>query len=626
MDDEDLADAEEARKIQTSQGFAGLGLTENDARRATGLAGLFCVEGDTMGTKLLRRMGWREGQGIGPKVRRAAELGMQSADLNVKTYLFAPEDVSMVSFVRKTDRKGLGYQGHARLSPIDAPSKEDRAGEPDEDEDEISTVTARQPLHFTHKGGRKDKKPRGGIGIGILNDTGSDDDDPYEIGPRISYNRVIGGNKKKKKKESGSGTTNPSLKSKPVFLPKSSLARVAQGVRKCHDGRLPLDGFIWGKESDPLASEVISGGKYPPPEMPPGWKSSKTATEATGVTPYTSTADAAKASTLDAKARAAALGEAQLPGKSVFDFISSAARDRLVHATGRTDLPQGLGEVPAEFALSESDKLQELLSNVPKVDKETAVAAISRGINIGGPYADNEAKASRYRAYLEHQAGLDTPLPRKPSGMSNDDWLQEFHEFFNCARIFKPMTGFMASRFTTSTSSSTSKLSSGSSGQGDGKNLINKPAPKPSDPAEEAAKLGMYGPMTRSVADFFPTRLLCKRFGVKPPANLQANEDVGSNDTTKAGTAYNAAHEAYGSSRGGQTLQPLLAITAGPATPSVGRDATATQGLDQPAAVALPDKRNETVDASRNEALEGKRAGEEVFKAIFGDSSDEEEE
>jgi G patch domain-containing protein 1 len=29
------------------------------------------------------------------------------------------------------------------------------------------------------------------------------------------------------------------------------------------------------------------------------------------------------------------------------------------------------------------------------------------------------------------------------------------------------------------------------------------------------------------------------------------------------------------------------------------------------------------VDANRNEALEGKRAGEDVFKAIFGDSDDE---
>ena len=28
----------------------------------------------------------------------------------------------------------------------------------------------------------------------------------------------------------------------------------------------------------------------------------------------------------------------------------------------------------------------------------------------------------------------------------------------------------------------------------------------------------MYGPLTRSKHLFYPTRLLCKRFGVKPPA------------------------------------------------------------------------------------------------------------
>jgi G patch domain-containing protein 1 len=44
------------------------------------------------------------------------------------------------------------------------------------------------------------------------------------------------------------------------------------------------------------------------------------------------------------------------------------------------------------------------------------------------------------------------------------------------------------------------------------------------------------------------------------------------------------------------------------------------------AAPAPVEKKEEVVvDAERNEALEGQRAGEAVFKAIFGDDSDDDE-
>ncbi|KAG4218359.1 hypothetical protein PC116_g33161, partial [Phytophthora cactorum] len=53
MDEEDLADAAEAQKLQTTQGFAGLGAMDEDGsmRRGGGLADLFRVQGDTTGVK-----------------------------------------------------------------------------------------------------------------------------------------------------------------------------------------------------------------------------------------------------------------------------------------------------------------------------------------------------------------------------------------------------------------------------------------------------------------------------------------------------------------------------------------------------------------------------------------------
>ncbi|KAK0617418.1 hypothetical protein B0T14DRAFT_433306 [Immersiella caudata] len=621
MDEEDLADAEESRRIQTATAFAGLGSTQNDASRTANLMGLFRPDGDTMGAKLLKKMGWKEGQGIGPKVRRKARLELRE-DMADKTssFLFAPENVPMIKFSRKTDHKGLGYAGHSRLAPIGLSSKSVTAENSDEDEDQDGSGGFGRPKFSLSVGRKKEKeKTRGGIGMGTLNDTGSDDEDPYEIGPRISYNRVIGGDNKKKKK--ATTTINPALKSKPTFIPrKTGLAKVALGVRKCHDGRLPLEGFIWGKEDDPLISTINCEGKYPPPKIPTDWESSRRSKPETAAEVFVSTADAAKASTLDPKARAALLGEKQLPGKSVFDFMSAASRERLAAVTGRTDLPPARGEVPAGFALSEAERLQELISRVPKLDKESAVAALARDTGSGAPYADNDVKRSRYRAYLEHQAGFRKEFPAKPPHLNNDEWLREFGEFFNCARIFKPMTGFMASRFTTS---SGTKTNSGSNGAVNDQDLVSRPPLKPKDPAEEAAKLGMYGPMTRSVAEFYPTRLLCKRLGVKAPAFVQPEEGGASGNPKKSddSSQFGGFGNAMAARQGHLGLD-FGSVASSEAT--MPTEATSAQGQrDDVLKLAAPPV--EVVDSTRNKALESARAADAVFKAIFGDSDDDDE-
>lgn len=605
MDEEDLADAQESEKLHTSHAFAGLGEADADAGRSGGLAGLLHVQGETMGTKLLKKMGWKEGQGVGPKIRRKAELGMATnpgSEGTGETYLFAPENAPMIQLVRKTDRKGLGYDGESRLTPLASSRPGLPAQSDDEDDDDQGFSFSRPRLSASKSNKNKEAKARGGIGMGVLNDTGSDDEDPYEMGPRISYNRVIGGSKNlKKKKDANSTPANPALKSKPVFVPRrKAVVKAALGsVRKCHDGRPPLEGFILGQEPDPLISMINADGKYPPPEIPADWKSSKDPEATQDASHYKSTADAAKASQLNPLSRADILGEKQLPGKSVFDFLSVSARDRLAAATGKTDLPAAKGEIPEGFALSEEEKRRNLLERIPTLDKQSALGAMTRGAAGGGPYGDNDDKRSRYRGYLELQAGLRAEPPSKMAKMTDDEWIQEFHEFYNVARIFRPMTGAMASRFTTSSSST---LASGTDGKAGDSGLLSKPPSKPEDPAEAAAKMGMYGHMTRSIRDFYPTRLLCKRFNVKPPAHVQADANTDATEVQRP---------------------------AGP-TPIRGmiqdglvRAPTTAPDDHQPQPTG-PRKEEVVIDSNRNEALEANRAGEEVFKAIFGDSSDEE--
>ncbi|KAI8724001.1 G-patch domain-containing protein [Fusarium sp. LHS14.1] len=571
MDEEDLADAAEAQKLQTSQAFAGLGSSGQETGSG-GLMGLLRADGDTMGLKLLRKMGWRDGQGIGPKIRRGARLDIGGSSEAGETHLFAPDNTKMIQFIRKTDRKGLGHEGEAKLTGL---SKITAAADDDDDDEEPQSGGLRS-MSLLSTGRQKPKPGRGGIGVGILNDNGSDEEDPYEIGPKIRYNRVIGGDKKKKKAKKVAAPVNPALKNAPVFV--SRTARAGNGLRRCHDGRLPLDGFVLAKITEDLADLLL---EYAPPPVPEGWVSSKAPTNQATSTTYTSTADAAKASTHDAKSRAALLGEKALPGKSVFDFISSSARDRLAAAAGRKDLPPGLGEVPEGFAMTEEEKQQALWDEAPKLDRETAVAAISRG--SAGPYADDEAKKARYRTYLEHFATGSQPLPYKPKGMADDDFARELAEFYNCARIFKPMTGFMASRFTTA-----KKPSVTSTDGSTGTELLSKPEPKAADPAEEAAKVGMYGKLTRTVEDFYPTRLLCKRFNVKAPANSRPDKEAETSNSRGSGPKEDTGGMAA-------PVGEAKYIESAPST-------TGTTPTPKPEPVINPDK---------NEALEGKTAHDE---------------
>ena len=116
MDEEDIADAEEAQRVQTAAGFAGLGSTQ-DAIQRGGFMDVFRIEGETIGVKLLKKMGWKEGQGVGPKVRRKARLdGVERPDDASTMHLFAPENTKMISFAKKHDHRGLGCGGEAKLS------------------------------------------------------------------------------------------------------------------------------------------------------------------------------------------------------------------------------------------------------------------------------------------------------------------------------------------------------------------------------------------------------------------------------------------------------------------------------------------------------------------------------
>ncbi|KAG8533324.1 uncharacterized protein KY384_002107 [Bacidia gigantensis] len=628
MDEEDLAEAEEAQKLQTTDTFAGLG-SNTEAKKPEDLMDLLRPTGESMGTKLLKKMGWREGQGIGPKIRRKTRFEDGESMDDDESHLFTPENSKMISFSRKTDRKGLGFEGEAALgTQLSEVEPADRHGLGDQPNEQAAAELSTNGVKTLKKSnGRK-----GGFGVGVLNDDGSDDDDPYSMGPRISYNRVIGGDKKKKKKSEAARTTaNPLLGHKLAFVSKKdSLEKKSKQHQRCHDGRLPIDGFILSSVSDALSSILSQDSKYPPPQIPEGWTlpdltspNNPTASTASKQPPPTA---------LSPSSRAALMGEAPLPGKSVFDFMTPSARSRIATATSNQNLPTAGSEAPLP------PPKQSLTDLIPALPKETALAALNRGTAGWMPYTEDPAKRSRYRGFLELRAGLlpEDTLPERVSGVKVDDWAKELSEFAHAAQIFKPMSSAMATRFTSSSSVPSSgdvKPLGTASETGE---LLTTPSQKTKTPAEEAAAAGMYGPLTRSVKNWYPTRLLCKRFNVKPPAHVQVDPREAAPGMAASGQAREKSTHSTalpqkrlelvgkkdmddlrlsGAARA-EGMRLMMLTSAGVEGGSAGDEGIFEgQGRGKGNAVAI--------DSERNDAIEKERPGEAVFKAIFGSDSED---
>jgi G patch domain-containing protein 1 len=599
MDEEDLREAEESRALQTSEDFAGFGTIADHSNRDT-LVDIFRPNGESMGTRLLKRMGWKEGQGIGPRVQRRADLG--EGQYTGKLLSFAPSDTPVVELGQKHDMKGLGFEGTGN-------SVEDKFGRSAKfqstsnvDEDETPARSAAMPL-FESLARAKPKSRKGGFGVGVLNDTGSDDEDPYSMGPKISYNKTIGGEKATKKVS----RANPLVRSKPVLLSKET-SRIRNALRRCHDGRLPLDGFVLGNDLDGMESLSLREEKYKPAPVPDGWVSAFVS----AAEQHEATKEAATRPDHTSRSRGQALGEAPLPGKSVFDFLSASARDRLATASGRTDLPPGLGEAPSGSGAS-NKIMRSLQDLVPKLDQDAALQALSRsrGERQGWmPYAEDLDKRERYKIFLEIRAGLRSTsqgdeLPERAPGMNQEDWVHELQEFARAAEVFRPVSGLMASRFTSSAVSGSSMDPSADEGE-----LLRQKRSKPEDPAENAARMGMYGPMTRSVINFYPTRLLCKRFGVPMPEIRNRSPDAP--DLSSAQTATKHFQSAGYERQDNHTVKQQSSATD-----------LSTQVDDLVSSAAMQSNEG-VVDLDRNETLEQEKPGMALFKAVFG-SDDEDD-
>ncbi|KAH8104114.1 hypothetical protein BXZ70DRAFT_1005660 [Cristinia sonorae] len=516
MDEEDLAAIAENRKLVDEADEMDLGSTEAELRKHRGNEGedeaddsvaaalssvLEPSPQDSAGARILKKMGWRAGQGIGPRLtyeqRRQQDIAfgfppMELDDEEAKKYKYPRRDTPLLLAPRKDNTHGLGYSPGMGLN---------------------------ESLGVKGSGGTKGPNLAAGFGLGALNDADEDDLDVYDgsLNSR-SHNRVA--------YENDDDDIRMSIgSSKRVGLPGSSRTEPSiSGTFR--DGRPVLPGFV--ASTEPLVEDKW----FPLEDVPPGWTpnprrvwgadKNKENVETTVHRDRPQSHAEWKANKLSADQRGSILGETPLPAqaRSVFDYLSQKDRDRIRNIQSQQQAaPPPIPPIQAPPQPGPSSQI-----HIPHIHPSVAKAAL-HGFQ---PFTSDPVKQSRYTAFLQYASQPpDSSSDRSfagigPSpGQSIDEFNKELADYVKSATVFKPLSGAMAGRFTSAAIVENGpKIVEGlhqpelSTAPDENEN---EEAEKAEDPRMGAMRLGMYGPLTREVQPWQPAKLLCKRFGVKDP-------------------------------------------------------------------------------------------------------------
>uniref|UniRef100_A0A672QTD0 G-patch domain-containing protein n=1 Tax=Sinocyclocheilus grahami TaxID=75366 RepID=A0A672QTD0_SINGR len=539
MDEEDFSEHGIApREIVPTDDFASgkKDQLKDKARAVSSLAAL--IPGDTglleeliaparssIGVELLRKMGWKDGQGVGPRLKRkqrkqndvygcafppnGSEESEDEDEFAPENVSFAPKDVVPVDFTPKVDSHGLGYRG---LNPLQALGGGSETGH-------INLFTLQSDRTTSLFGDRNSgQQRRGGIGgqafgVGAMEE---EDTDIYHKDSMSNYDNVLGG------EEPGDGLygwTAPQQYTRKKNDPKRDVAYL---------GRI-LDGFT-------LASQVTEiKTVYPPPDLPRDYRPVhyfRPVVDSSTVSPIV--AQALQASrgrlsqdapqqgrhSLDSSQRCDMLGETPLQGpSSVFELLGSKDRERLNEirraATEQNKSVENLSSAVDRAAVVASAKaaaLQALSSRFQSIaSSETQMALkawsgpTADASKTFKPFAENPLKQARYDLYITKlkQGNKDALESSLDSSMTEWERGRERDEFVRAALLYKPSNSSLSSRFTRS------------------KHEDDTDSVDVTRDQEEiclaAVKMKMFGKLTRETFEWHPDKLLCKRFNVPDP-------------------------------------------------------------------------------------------------------------
>ncbi|KIY42943.1 DUF1604-domain-containing protein [Fistulina hepatica ATCC 64428] len=604
MDEEDLQELRDSQNlVDTTEemDFTGGSQTRQEQLESDALeASILPAPKDSPGALLLKKMGWKLGQGIGPRVtlrqRRIQDIQAGVAvslddlpdDEEAAKHLYPPRDIPVLRVPRKDNCHGIGYQPGMGLSGSLGAKAESRGSGP---------------------------KIAAGFGLGALNDADEDDLDVYDPGPAtMSRNRMVYDMIDHEEEE------NPTISRTHTSTARKAKPSTSQTFR---DGRPVLPGFVLAD------APVVQDKVFPMPDVPPDWRPDPRRVWGTADKENVDTlqlpshvqshaawsagmsADEVKfclLGTLTATSfflcqRGALLGETPLPRppRSVFEYMSQKDRERIRNiAVGGV-----VGPLPAPAP--------EI--HIPHIEPRIAEAAL-KGFQ---PFTSDWVKQARYTAYLQSQASPEAgTFDLKPrDGQAIDAFNKELEDYAKAAALYKPMSGAMAGRFT-----SGAVIEHGPKVQ-EGLHTPSFTSAEPTEaepgdeepakeeeqlsPKEGAARAGMFGPLTREIMPWQPAKLLCKRFGVKEP-DLEPTDSMFS---APASTA-----------KPSPSLDVDSSSTAKPST-SGAEESDKTNGPRDLNNVGLGED-----DTQGADTLSYVRPPMDVFKAIFAsdDESDSEDE
>lgn len=550
MDEEDLAELDSTRNLSQQAGYTastprtapahddevlgdllGLGRATEHLEQASSTSELIAPK-TSLGHKILVKMGWRPGSGTGPRVtaaRRALLESLYSLKPSIaapkvqgdQTALVFPPDTPMPALADgmtgKKDTHGLGWEDQGQQQPPP----------------QARTV---DPMQQNQPSSR-------GFDISVLEEADADD-----VNDIFGSSETIQDAIQRRRAHQTTAQQSSRLSETPA---RKGGSREDDRTRTWHDGK-PLPPGFSVEVSQTIDDRRQQGQSdwHAPPAVPPGWKPDpiRVWSQAKSSMPPPATLSASSThnnSQIQASQRADMLGEARMPGP-----------------------PPNLQSYLPQQAASKREGEAEQMIQVPRLDAVTARA----GLNGFIPFGNDAQKQQRYVAYLESQVDQSSesaktirPIPGKTVQQTR----VELEEFARSASIFKPMSSAMANRFASAMTKE---------GAGD----VHAPTPGLYQPevksrqtieeetkrrereeedrakrekeeamsdAQRAARAGMFGHLTRSVKDWYPPRLLCKRFGVPDPHPNRSGSVAEDGDGDEPTRTSNRLDDAFSTSK-----------------------------------------------------------------------------
>lgn len=532
MDEEDLSEFGIApRDITTTDDFASKAKDriKEKARQIAGVVAaipgtsafddLIGPSKITIGVELLRKMGWKEGQGIGPRVKRKPRR--QKPDPEVKIYgcalppglsegsedeedeyqpenvTFAPKDVMPVDLTPKENVHGLGYKG---LDPSQA-----LFGASGREHLNLFAADSQDPSSLIGDV-RNNRQRKLGItgqafGVGALEE---EDDDIYATEALSKYDTVL------KDEEPGDGLYG-------WTAPKEYRSKKRSETEVKYIGKI-LDGFS-------LASKPSAPNKiYLPPDLPRNYRPvhyfrpviaagsenchlQKVLEESTGKL-GSDTAQGRHA--LNASQRREQLGETVLkgPAPSVLEYLSEKDRERLKEVKQATEQQMKAKMLPQQ---PRNSRFQPASPNDASQKWQMLLGGqlANAGSSDFKPFARDPEKQKRYESFvksLKQGEKVDTLERYLDPSMTEWERGREQEEFFRAAMFYKSSNSVLASRFTRAKYE-------------DDVDKVEVPRDQENDidDKESAVKMKMFGKLTRDKFEWHPEKLLCKRFNVPDP-------------------------------------------------------------------------------------------------------------